>query len=123
MPPKKLGRCATFVPHRSVASVHQNGPPPARKQESLYRREIAPHEKKLVWYRFIKKLPEVLRKFLTDLKSQYFLTYTPDNLTLTGNKAQQCFDSAYDLDVNFDSIVTRELPKRRRSSRNCRTCS
>jgi len=35
------------------------GPPPAPRQESLYRREIAPHEKKLVWYRFSKKLPEV----------------------------------------------------------------
>ena len=30
--------------------------------------------------RNIKKLPEVLRSILTDLKSQYFLTYTPQNL-------------------------------------------
>jgi Ca-activated chloride channel family protein len=30
--------------------------------------------------RNIKKLPEVLRSILTDLKSQYFLTYTPENL-------------------------------------------
>jgi Ca-activated chloride channel family protein len=30
--------------------------------------------------RNIKRLPEVLRSILTDLKSQYFLTYTPENL-------------------------------------------
>jgi Ca-activated chloride channel homolog len=30
--------------------------------------------------RNLKKLPEVLRSILTDLKSQYFLTYTPENL-------------------------------------------
>lgn len=34
-------------------------PPPARKPESAYLREIAPQEKKLVWYRFNEKLPEV----------------------------------------------------------------
>ena len=32
---------------------------PASKPQSLYQREIAPHEKKLVWYRFNKQLPEV----------------------------------------------------------------
>jgi hypothetical protein len=34
-------------------------PAPARKPLSAYQREIAPHEKKLVWYRFNDKLPEV----------------------------------------------------------------
>ena len=32
---------------------------PRKKPQSLYEREIAPHEKKLVWYRFNKQLPEV----------------------------------------------------------------
>jgi TonB family protein len=37
------------------------GPPPAapRRQQSLYEREIKPHEKKLVWYRFNETLPNV----------------------------------------------------------------
>src|SRR5215468_8311580 len=34
-------------------------PRAATKPLSLYQREIAPHEKKLVWYRFNEKLPEV----------------------------------------------------------------
>ena len=34
-------------------------PPPAPKPKSAYLREIAPHEKKLVWYKFNEKLPEV----------------------------------------------------------------
>jgi TonB family protein len=34
-------------------------PPPGRKPQSAYMREIAPHEKKLVWYKFNEKLPEV----------------------------------------------------------------
>ena len=32
---------------------------PPEKRQSLYEREIAPHEKKLVWYRFNEKLPNV----------------------------------------------------------------
>jgi TonB family protein len=34
-------------------------PAPKPKAQSAYQREIAPHEKKLVWYRFNEKLPEV----------------------------------------------------------------
>jgi TonB family protein len=34
-------------------------PPPTRKPATTYQREIAPQEKKLVWYRFNEKLPEV----------------------------------------------------------------
>ena len=49
----------SLIGHMSVLAMVAFGPPPAPKQESLYRREIAPHEKKLVWYRFSKKLPEV----------------------------------------------------------------
>src|SRR5262249_41217678 len=45
--------------HMGLLAMVAFGPPPGPKQESLYRREIAPHEKKLVWYRFSKKLPEV----------------------------------------------------------------
>jgi TonB family protein len=43
----------------SVLAEVAFGPAAARRPESLYQREIAPHEKKLVWYRFDKKLPEV----------------------------------------------------------------
>ena len=49
----------SLMGHMSVLAMVAFGPPPAPKQESLYRREIAPHEKKLVWYRFSKKLPDV----------------------------------------------------------------
>jgi len=49
----------SLIAHMSLLALVAFGPPPAPKQESLYRREIAPHEKKLVWYRFDKKLPEV----------------------------------------------------------------
>ena len=40
-----------------VAFSPRPGPP--EKQESAYQREIAPHEKNLVWYRFNQKLPNV----------------------------------------------------------------
>jgi TonB family protein len=40
-----------------VVFVPSSGP--SQKPQSLYQREIAPHEKKLVWYRFNKQLPEV----------------------------------------------------------------
>ncbi len=45
--------------HMSILALVAFGPRPDPKQESLYRREIAPREKKLVWYRFTKKLPDV----------------------------------------------------------------
>jgi TonB family protein len=49
----------SLIAHMSVLAAVAFGPPVTRKPESAYRREIAPHEKKLVWYRFDKKLPEV----------------------------------------------------------------
>jgi TonB family protein len=56
----KLGPIVvSLIAHMSVLALVAFGPRPEPKQESLYRREIAPREKKLVWYRFSKKLPEV----------------------------------------------------------------
>jgi TonB family protein len=50
---------ASLMVHMTLLAVVAFNPPPVRKPESLYQREIAPHEKKLVWYRFNNKLPEV----------------------------------------------------------------
>src|SRR6266700_1294026 len=49
----------SLIAHMGVLATVAFNPPAAPKQESLYRREIAPREKKLVWYRFSKKLPDV----------------------------------------------------------------
>jgi TonB family protein len=45
--------------HMGLLAAVAFGPAGVRKQESTYRREIAPQEKKLVWYRFNDKLPDV----------------------------------------------------------------
>src|SRR5271170_4692285 len=42
-----------------IAWMFSPSPGRGKRPESLYQREIAPHEKKLVWYRFNKQLPEV----------------------------------------------------------------
>src|SRR5262249_2844424 len=44
--------------HLTVLAAVAFGPRPA-KRESAYQREIAPNEKKLVWYHFRDKLPDV----------------------------------------------------------------
>src|SRR5712691_9808463 len=49
----------SLIAHLCVLALVAFGPPPSRKPQSAYRQLIAPHEKKLVWYRFDKKLPEV----------------------------------------------------------------
>ncbi len=49
----------SLIAHLGVLALVAFGPPPSKKPESAYQRLIAPHEKKLVWYRFDKKLPEV----------------------------------------------------------------
>src|SRR5712664_1544591 len=49
----------SLVAHMSVLAAVAFGPSATRKPESAYRGGIAPHEKKLVWYRFDKNLPEV----------------------------------------------------------------
>jgi hypothetical protein len=43
----------------SLVALVAFSPRPSPKPQSAYQREIAPHEKKLVWYRFNDKLPEV----------------------------------------------------------------
>jgi TonB family protein len=50
---------ASVIVHMALLAVVAFSPPPARKPPSAYMREIAPHEKKLVWYKFNEKLPEV----------------------------------------------------------------
>ena len=45
--------------HLCVLASVALAPAGARKRQSAYQREIAPHEKKLVWYRFKDKLPDV----------------------------------------------------------------
>jgi len=45
--------------HMSLLALVAFSPPKAQRPKSAYQREIAPHEKKLVWYRFKDKLPEV----------------------------------------------------------------
>ena len=45
--------------HMSLVALVAFAPRPSPKPQSAYQREIAPHEKKLVWYRFKDKLPEV----------------------------------------------------------------
>jgi TonB family protein len=50
----------SLLVHAGVLGWVAFGPPAAaEKRESAYQREIAPHEQKLVWYRFNNKLPEV----------------------------------------------------------------
>src|SRR5258707_13301860 len=49
----------SLIAHLGVLALVAFGPPPSRKTPSAYQQLIAPHEKKLVWYRFDKKLPEV----------------------------------------------------------------
>jgi TonB family protein len=43
----------------SLVALVAFAPRPSPKPQSAYQREIAPHEKKLIWYRFKDKLPEV----------------------------------------------------------------
>jgi TonB family protein len=57
--PRLTPIAVSLIAHMSVLALVAYGPRPEPKHESLYRREIAPREKKLVWYRFSKKLPEV----------------------------------------------------------------
>src|SRR5690242_3121610 len=45
--------------HFSILAAVALGPATPRRRQSIYAREIAPHEKKLVWYRFNEKLPDV----------------------------------------------------------------
>src|SRR5437879_2168307 len=56
-------RAATIVfslaIHFSILAAVALGPATPRRRQSVYAREIAPHEKKLVWYRFNDKLPDV----------------------------------------------------------------
>src|SRR5216684_2875705 len=49
----------SLIAHLCVLALVAFGPPPSRKPPSAYQQLIAPHEKKHVWYRFDKKLPEV----------------------------------------------------------------
>ena len=45
--------------HMALLALVAFTKPPVREAKSAYSQEIAPHEKKLVWYRFNEKLPEV----------------------------------------------------------------
>src|ERR1041384_3422576 len=56
--PRPAPVIASLIAHMSVLGAIALAPPVPRKP-SVYEREIAPHEKKLVWYRFDKKLPDV----------------------------------------------------------------
>ncbi|HTM48165.1 MAG TPA: TonB family protein [Bryobacteraceae bacterium] len=57
--PRPAPIAVSLVAHMSLLATVALGPAPAPKAQSAYQREIAPHEKKLVWYRFNEKLPEV----------------------------------------------------------------
>jgi TonB family protein len=57
--PRPAPVIASLIAHMSVLATIALAPSAPRKAPSLYEREIAPHEKKLVWYRFDKKLPDV----------------------------------------------------------------
>jgi TonB family protein len=57
--PRAAPVIVSLIAHMSVLATIAFSPPSSRKPESLYQREIAPREKKLVWYRFDKKLPDV----------------------------------------------------------------
>jgi TonB family protein len=57
--PRPAPVIASVIVHMGLLALLAFSPPPARKRLSAYQREIAPHEKKLVWYRFNDKLPEV----------------------------------------------------------------
>jgi TonB family protein len=57
--PRPAPLLVSLIVHLSVIAWVFNPSPGHKKPESLYQREIAPHEKKLVWYRFNKQLPEV----------------------------------------------------------------
>src|SRR5438045_8931378 len=50
---------ASLIAHLGVLAAVAFSPPASQKPQSAYQQLIAPHEKKLVWYRFDKKLPEV----------------------------------------------------------------
>ena len=57
--PRPAPVIASVIVHMGLLALLAFSPPPARKPLSAYQREIAPREKKLVWYRFNDKLPEV----------------------------------------------------------------
>jgi TonB family protein len=57
--PRPAPIVVSLIAHMSVLAMVAFNPAASPKRESIYQREIAPREKKLVWYRFNKKLPEV----------------------------------------------------------------
>jgi TonB family protein len=60
--PRPVPVLTSLIVHAAALSLLLYTPPAEHKPLSVYQREIAPRERKLVWYRYTTKLPEISPK-------------------------------------------------------------